>query len=381
MIATTKSGRVLGIAFGCALLAWSAGASEVSAQLTDPRVGAGVRFETYSFSDAASINLERIQLLTVPVSARAFIGSSLELGVSGAFARGTARRGTGEESELSGLVDTEVRLTAHLADDRFRLGAVALLPTGTSELDAAQLDVAGLVAADLLPFAISNWGTGGGIGVNAAAAIPLAEGTSAGISAGYVLTREYEPLAGTTFNYRPGNQLHVRAALDHVIANTAKVSVSVSYQQFSEDEANGNNLYQAGDRLQGVGSFAFAAGARGSAIIYAGFLRRLEGKYRNELLPIMPTQDMLYAGGSLRQPLGGVVLLPSAELRVVGNDDGVDQGYTITAGTGAELPLGGLLVIPAARARFGRITVRENQESGYTGMELGLTLRNRTVTR
>lgn len=364
-----------------ALAAVLGGAAGLSAQLNDPRVGAGVRLETYSFSDAESVKLEQVQLLTFPVSARVLIGSSLEFGVSGAFARGTAQRVGGEESELSGLIDTEVRLTARLAGDRFRLGAVALLPTGTSKLDASELDVAGLVAADVLPFAISNWGTGGGIGVNAAAALPLAPGTTVGFSAGYVLTQEYEPVAAPVFNYRPGNQLHLRAALDQLIGRASKATLALTYQQFSEDQSDGSNIYQAGNRIQAVGTLAFPAGLRGSGIVYAGFLRRLEGDYTNPLLAITPTQDLLYTGGSLRQPLGGIVLVPSVELRVVGNDDGIDQGYTLTAGTGAELALGGLEVVPAARLRFGHITVRTDQESGFTGMELGLTLRNRTLTR
>jgi len=356
------------------------GAGAVSAQLTDSRVGAAIRFESYSFSDAASVKLDRVQLLTIPVTARVLIGHSLEVGVSGAYARGTVQRQTGQESQLSGLIDTELRLTARLAGDRLRLGAVALLPTGTSELDAAQLDVAGLVAADVLPFAISNWGSGGGIGINAAAALPVAEGTSLGLSVGYVLAREYQPVAARQFNYRPGNQLHLRAALDQMIG-ASRATLQLTYQQFSADQGDNSNLYQAGDRLQAVGTLAFPAGQRGSAILYAGLLRRLKGEYTNPLLPITSIQDLLYAGGGLRQPFGRLVLAPSAELRVVGNDDGIDQGYTVTAGTGLEVPLGGVEAVPSARLRFGHITVRENQESGFTGLELGLTLRNRTLGR
>ena len=356
-------------------------AGTLQAQLSDPRLGAGFKLETYTFGEAESVGIDQVQLLTIPVSARALIGSSFELGVSGAFARGTVTRVSGQESELSGLVDTELRLTARLLDDRFRLGVVALLPTGTSELDATQLDVAGLIAADVLPFAISNWGTGGGIGMNAAVAIPLARGTALGLSAGYVRAQEYEPLAGREFNYRPGNQLHVRAAFDHVLSRASKIALAISYQQFGTDQSDGSNIYQAGNRLQAVGSLAFPAGMRGSGIVYAGILRRLEGEYTNELLPITPTEDLLYTGATLRQPLGGLVLVPSVELRVVGNDDGVDQGYTLTAGTGAELAFGSVELVPSARVRFGNLTVRENQESGYTGLELGMMLRNRALTR
>ncbi|NJD10494.1 MAG: hypothetical protein FIB01_08700 [Gemmatimonadetes bacterium] len=368
----------------CAVLAGLASAGAVQGQLPGARAGAGVRLENYSFSESAAVNIDQIQLLTVPVSARVPIGSLLELAVSGAFARGTVTRPVGGEHELSGMTDTEVRLTASLAADRIRLGAVALLPTGVSELDTAQADVTHMIAADLLPFAISHWGTGGGFGLNAAAALPVGPSTTVGFSAGYVLAQEYEPLAATgasVFNYRPGNQLHVRAALDQLIGRSSKLSLQLTYQQFTEDQGNQQNIYQSGDRLQALGTLAFGAGRRGAGILYAGFLRRLEGSYTDTQLPVTPVQDLLYAGGTLRQSFGGVVLVPSVDVRVVGNDAGVDQGYTLTAGTGLELPLGSIEAVPSARLRIGHITVLENQESGYSGMELGLTLRNRSLTR
>lgn len=354
---------------------------DASAQLTDVRAGAGVRYESYSFSDPALVNLDAVTLLTMPVSARAWVGSRVELAVAAAYARGTLTRASGEESEIAGLVDTEVRLTTRFAGDRFRLGVVALLPTGTSELEAEELDAAGLIASDLLPFAISNWGTGGGIGLTAAVALPLNDATSLGISTGYVLGREYEPLADREFSYRPGNQLHVRAALDHMIGNSSKATLQLTYQQFSEDEGNGTSFYQTGDRLQALGTFAFAAGRSASAILYAGYLRRLEGEYINLSVPLTPAQDLVYAGGSLRAPFGGVILVPTVDLRVLGNDEGIDQGYTLSAGTGVELRAGGLELVPSARFRIGELTVRTAQESSYTGIDLGITLRNRTVTR
>jgi hypothetical protein len=64
----TRSLALRGSLCGLAILLGSGGG--VGAQLTDPRVGAGVRLETYSFGDAEQVNLEKIQLLTFPVSAR-----------------------------------------------------------------------------------------------------------------------------------------------------------------------------------------------------------------------------------------------------------------------------------------------------------------------
>jgi hypothetical protein len=362
-----------------ALVLVGATADRGTAQLADTRAAAGVRLEAYSFGDPEKVDLERVVLVTVPLTVIVPLTRQLELGVNGAYARGEVRRGDGSEAALSGPIDTEVRLTAALAQDRLRLGIVALLPTGRSELTAEELDVAGVIAADLLPFAISNWGTGGGIGVNAAAAVPVGFNMAVGVSGGYVVTREFEPRSDASFAYRPGNQLHVRAALDRSFGSAGKASLQLIYQQFSQDRSGDANLYQAGDRLQAVASYAFAAGATASGVVYGGYLRRQQGRYA-EVVLLTPAQDLIYGGAAVRVPLGGFVLLPTVDVRVLGNEAGLEQGYTLSAGAGAELPLGRLLLAPLARARFGSLTIREGLDSGFTGFELGFTARTRRGT-
>jgi hypothetical protein len=354
--------------------------ADATAQVGQPQVGTGARLETYSFATPAAVDFDRVELLTVPVLGRVWLTRNVELRVSSAFARATVQRRDNSEATLSGPTDTEVGLTVAFARDRLRLGVVGVLPTGKAELTAEEMDVAGLIAADVLPFAISSWGSGGGVGVNAAVAVPLDPATSVGLSAGYVVAREYEPLGVESFAYRPGNQLHVRAALDRTFGGAGKGSLQLVYQQFATDESAGANLYQAGDRLQAAGSFAFAAGARGSGLVYAGYLRRQRGRY-TDVVRVTPAQDLVYGGAAMRHPLGRVVLVPLADVRVIGNEDGINKGHTIAAGAGVEVPVGAFEVVPLARARFGSLTVRTDQQSSFTGMELGLTLRTRMFSR
>lgn len=352
-------------------------AAGAAAQAPGVDAGAGVTFQSYSFSEAGAAGLDRVTLLTVPLAVQLRPLRQLELHVGSAFARGVVERQEGAESTLSGLTDTEVRLTWAARSDALRLTAIALLPTGQTELTAAEMDVAGVIAADLLPFALANWGTGGGLGLSAATALPLGGGTSFGISGGYVVARRYEPLAATSFAYRPGNQLHLRAALDHTFGRSAKAALQVAWQQYGEDEAAGSNLYQAGDRLQVVGSYAFAAGPRSSGVAFAGYLRRGEGRY-TDVVRVTPVQDLVYGGLGLRLPAGGVVLTPLADVRVLGREDGREQGYTASVGTGVEIGMGsGLLFVPTARARFGNLEVASGIESGFTGFEVGAALRTR----
>jgi hypothetical protein len=350
-------------------------AASAAAQAPGLRAAAGARIEGYSFRSPDKVDLDRVVLFTVPVSAAVSLTRRVEFGVSGAFAQAELTRADGREYSLSGLTDTELRVTTALADDRVRLGVVALVPTGQEKLTAEEMDVAGVIAADLLPFAISHWGAGGGLGANIAVAIPVAYDMALGVSAGYVVAREFEPVAAESFAYRPGNQLQLRAAVDRSFGAAGKGSLQLIYQQFAHDRTGGSNLYQAGDRLQAVASYAFAAGALGSGVAYLGYLRRQEGSY-TEVVQLTPAQDLVYAGTGLRLPLGRAVLQPSVDLRVLGNADGLEQGYALTAGTAVELPVGGVHLIPLARARLGSLTVRQGLSSGYGGAEIGLSVRS-----
>jgi hypothetical protein len=216
--------------------------------------------------------------------------------------------------------------------------------------------------------------------VNAAFAVPMNDVTSIGLSAGYVVARKYEPLSATTFAYRPGNQLQLRAAADRTLGAAAKASLQLTYLHFGQDQGDGTNLYQSGDRLQAVGSLAFAAGVQGTGIVYAGYLRRQQGQY-TDVVHITPAQDLVYAGAALRRPMSGAVLVPSLDVRLLGNQSGVEQGNTISGGVAVEIPAGGFDVVPRAQARFGNLTVRTGQASSFTGMEVGISIRNRTLVR
>lgn len=362
---------IRGLVAGLAMLGATAGAGDAQFGW---RAGAGATFESYFFASPDDVDLDRVALLTVPLAVDVRLVRNVDLRVSSAFAQGTLTRANGDESTLSGVTDTEARLTVGFRNDMLRLSAVGLLPTGVAELTPEEMDVAGVVAADLLPFAISNWGTGGGVGLSVAAAVPLSERTAFGFSAGYVLAREFEPVAETSFAYRPGSQLHVRAAIDQSVGSSGKASLQLVLQRFGTDEAGGSNIYQAGNRMQAVGSYAFAAGTSASGIAYAGYLRRSTGEYTTVAI-VTPAQDLIYGGVGFRLPVGSVVLLPTVDGRVLGNEDGVDQGYTMSAGVGAEIPLGAARLVPQLRGRYGSLTVRSGQESGFTGVDIGVSLR------
>jgi hypothetical protein len=347
-------------------------ASPVTAQIASNRAGAGVAFETYRFSDDERIDIQSLTLLSFPFGAAVALSRRVELQVTGAWARGELSRPDGSSATISGLTDTDVRLSATLGRDVVTITAIAQLPTGVSELTTDEADAAGMFAADVLPFRITNWGAGGGIGLSTALAQPVGE-FAVGLSLGYVVAREFEPVADD-FQYRPGSQLHVRAAIDRTFGTSAKGALSITYQRFGEDQADGENLFQTGDRIQGLASWSFIAGDLGSGVVYAGYLHRSEGEYL-DFDELEPAQRLVFGGVGARLPMGTSVIMPALDMRLHGGDEGAGSGYTLGLGGSVEVPMGWAVLIPTLRGRFGNVELSSGLDSGFTGGEVGLTVR------
>jgi hypothetical protein len=364
----------MGLASGMVVLMTLATVGRASAQTAPSALGVGASYEFYNFSDATAADMQSLSLLTVPVAGRAALGRGFDLVLSGAFGSARMVRTDGTATTLSGLTDTQLRLSYGSPNGVVTVTGIALLPTGQTRQTADEADVAGAIAADVLPFSITNWGSGGGGG----ASIALAQsfGASAlGVSLGYVVAAQFKPLEATSFAYRPGNQLHVRVAADHDFGVSGKLSLQMSYQHFGDDQYDGANLFRSGDRIEATSSYAFGVGARSSGMVYAGYLRRQHGTFVSGA-GIAPAQNLFIFGGAARMPLGSTVLEPRIDVRALGQAPGVGRGYT--AGIGGSLEWRAsrsVMVIPTVLGRFGHVSLPQGSATGLTGADIGLALR------
>ncbi len=336
---------------------------------------AAVGFESYSFSDAAQTGISRMSLLTVPFGVRTALPGAASLEFSGAYARGSLDRADGSSISLQGLTDSQLSLSLPVKRDVATITAVAILPTGKSRMTADEAVVAGVVASELLPFRISNWGAGGAAGASAALAHSFGA-VGLGASAAYLVARQYDLVEPGAFSYRPGNQLRARVALDLSTGPAGKASLQLTYLHSQEDQFSGSNVFRPGDRFQAIGSYAFAAGQRASGIVYGGVLHRAEGTYLAVVQSTASAQNLFLAGGGARIPLRGAVVLPSLDVRVLRRTSGLDQGEVVGIGGSAELPATtGVTFVPSLRARFGRVLVSQGSETGFNGFDLALGIR------
>ena len=123
--------------------------------------GGGMTYEVYSFSDAEATGLDNVNLLTAPLAVTFPLGQSLSLGVYSAWAQGTVQAADDQKVSVTGFTDTEVSLAVSLGGDNAVLAGGFVLPTGEATQSLEEVVVAGIIAAELLPFAISTWGSGG----------------------------------------------------------------------------------------------------------------------------------------------------------------------------------------------------------------------------
>ena len=350
------------------------------------QVGAGALMQTYRFDDPAAAGLEQFRLTTLPFMAAVPLGSRLTLDVSGAYAEGTVTGVDGFEATLSGPTDTQLGVSVALGPDRVVLTGGLVLATGQSTQTFQEAAVAGVVAAELLPFAISTWGSGGGAGGDVAVAFQAGR-VGIGFSGGYQAASEYEPLSDLAFAYRPGDQLRFRFALDADVGEAGTFSLLLGLQRFGQDAFAGVNLFQSGTRLEGLVSYAFPTGLRGSGLVYGGVYHRENGSLLTDVPSLegatdSPSQQLFVGGANFRLPAGArAALLPDLEMRVFRSADGIGQGWVGSAGATLDLRVSGrrfgrrLVLGPTARFRFGSVTVNEDAESGLKGWEAGLTLR------
>lgn len=371
----------LAIATAGAAIALSGAASPLQAQ----SVGAGAHVQSYSFDDPTIAGVESVRLVVTPFAAAVDLGR-VSLGLSGAYASGTATGPGGGEASLSGPTDTDLVLTYRPGPDWLVVSASSALPTGKSSLDAEGSFVAAFIAAELLSFEIASWGSGGDVGGDVAVATQ-AGAWGVGLSAGYRLAREYEPVPDLPFSYKPGNQLQLRVALDRDVSQTSTLSLLVGVQHFSDDELAGTNLFKSGTRVQAMASYAFPLGLRSSALVFGGVNHRANGTLLTEEAALSgaadsPSQQLFMTGANLRFPLGrGSAVLPKAEMFVFRAEDGASQGWVATIGPAMDLRLSGnastrqFFLTPSFVWRTGNVVVQEGSESGFSGWEAGVTVR------
>jgi len=355
-------------------------AAPVAGQQT---VGVGADYMGYTFEEG--LGASAAQLLLIPVAVR-FPMRSLTLDVYSAWAQGKVERDDVAYT-LQGPVDTRVKVSWQ-ATPWALLSVGGSIPTGNSTHDGEEAVVASVLAMDLLGFREATWGTGPQVTSSLATAM-RAGGWGIGVAAAYAVNGEFEPSSEQDLRYQPGNESRIRLGLDRNIGSNT-FTAGATFMTFAQDQADGRNLFQAGNRIRFDAAYAFRAGG-GVWTLYAADLWREHGDLTlpfvndageivGDTIETTPSQNLIEGGLIGAIALGSRTFRPELGFKLQQREEtgGRDEGSGWLASAGGDLPLrlfGSWDFFPKAAFIFGSVTDALGTGRRVTGAEFGATIR------
>jgi hypothetical protein len=369
--------RVLPFAAGLCLLL----PSLLPGQTTAHAFGAGVQFQRFSFSEA--LGADAASLTMIPVAYALPVGDRFDLDLYSAYANGSVDKG-GMSYGLQGLVDTRLRARLQVAPWAV-LTAMVNLPTGKSSHDAEEAVVASVLSTDILGFREANWGTGTAFTTGVVTARQAGDwGIGLGVS--YRLSNGFEPSTENNLVFEPGNEIRVRFGLDRNVGENGKFTAGATFQNFSEDQYDGRNLFQAGNRFRFDASYAFRSGRSTWALYGVNVWREAgdafldlvnpQGTVVGDTTVVVGSQNLLILGVNGSTPVGTLRIRPSVDFRYQTREEGNGEGWLV--GAGADVPLrlmGAYDLFPRGKFLLGSLKAVSGASESLWGLELGLTFR------
>ena len=328
-------------------------------------IGVGMDYMGYSLDEG--LGADAVQLFVIPVALRLPLGDAFSLDVAATWAQGKVER-EGTDFTLQEVTDTRLKLNWS-ATPWALVSFGASLPTGNSTHDGQEAIVASVLSTDLLGFREATWGTGPAL-TSAVATAARVGGWGIGIAGAYSVRGEFEPSDGIDLTYQPGNETHVRIGLDRNIGNST-FTMGATVMDYSSDQANSRNLFQAGRRMSFDATYAFRAGA-GVWTIYTTDLVRDNGDLTLSIVNdlgaavadtaiVTAKQNLFVAGlvGSIGVG-GGFIFRPHVDFKLQDRTepDGRDEGSGWMLAAGGDFPIrifGGYDFFPKARLLYGSI--------------------------
>lgn len=345
------------------------------------RVISGVEYRAMSFDPG--LGYTKVSEFVVPVGVIWTVSPRLTFDVGTRFASAsstTAPDTAGRQvtATLSGLTDTQARLVYQVRPDMLALSLTANIPTGKSLLSSDQLGVAGPIAHDLIPYPVSNFGSGTSVTTGLALAVPVG-GWAVGIggafrmSSGY--TMFYAPDSShAPYDLKPGAEMRFTLGADRVFGD-AHASFGLTYSSFANDEVAGQQL-APGKRVIGQASWSQPFLGANLALyawdLYRGASNDMAGA------AAIQEQNLVAVGGALTIQQGRNQLRPSVEYRRhwAGFNSLQAEGTLLALGLRYAMMMGDrMTLLPAVRYDMGNVVGLSGTDVGYHGLSASLMLR------
>jgi hypothetical protein len=208
-------------------------------------------WETQVYNFDPGIGTKSVSQWLVPIVAVVPISGPLSLDLTTNYASERLETYAGDVETLSGFTDTELRLLYSLTPGRL-VGSVSFnLPTGEGSIPTSQFGVAGAIGSNFLSFPVPNPGTSFGVTTGLAYA-QHAGAWNVGLSGSVRYLTKYSPFSDDTLSYTPGIEGRVRAGLDRLLGEHARVLLGFTVSTFSTDNYSGTNALVTGSYAPGT---------------------------------------------------------------------------------------------------------------------------------
>jgi len=278
-------------------------------------------YESYTFG--AGLVFDRVSEMTVPIGLNVGLGRLGAVALSSGYARVDLRSTdtTLGDQQLSGLLDTEARLSVNLIPGKLVMLMTGAIPTGIKTVAQKELSILGALSSDVVGFAASNLGSGGNVGGGVVGAIPLGR-WAAGFGLTFKQPMGYAPVLGEDAQLKPGTEMRLRAGLEGSLARRTYLRTAAILARTSKDRIAfagvdstrngvGNRLITYLSVNQGIKSLSLTA--------YAFDVLRGDPQIEQTAVgaAVLPRGNVLAVGGRLDAPLGAATTVtPNAEWRL-----------------------------------------------------------------
>lgn len=269
--------------------------------LAQTSVRTAVLFENYTFDSL--LVFRSISELSVPLVIDARLGPAVDLTLSSGYVRSdlkTRDPSQLSDQQLSGPIDTEIRVGYHLVPGRLILIATGGIPSGRKTVAFDQLAILGALSSDIIGFSAANLGSGGNLGGGFVGALPLGR-WALGLGATYRYSLSYQPIADqpdTTL--QPGAEMRLRAGIEGPLARRTYLRFAGVLAARQKDRVNQRTLHGVGNRL--IGYLAVNQGLGiASLTLYAFDVFRSDPQIEPTAAgaAILPRGNLFALGGSL----------------------------------------------------------------------------------
>ncbi len=337
-----------------------------------PRPGIIVGAEYHTLSFAAGGATKKVTEFAVPLGFTLPLGRRITLDAGTYFVRAEREDSLGGRASVSGLTDLVLRTAIQLKPDVAVFTIAVNVPTGQGSLTASQDSVARVVATDLIPFQVANFGTGFNLTTGLALAMPAGP-WALGLAGSYRYSGSYEPFAGNTATLKPGGEVRVRVGADRLVGQ-GRFSLGLTYSTFSNDEF-GSNARSPGTRFIPQASLSLPMGNNNLSLYAWDIYRKVTETAAD---PTLANENTITAGAILALRAGRNSLRPQVEFRHSARGPGGLQSNGSLLGLGLRYVMNpGTRVTITPGVRFDTGSRPEGGASiGFTGFSGSLTIRS-----